>query len=166
LVYWLRKIEVCLGGRLRGHDEKKCKSVRLLEGMRGAMLSAHECGLLKFLEPQQVLRVQVLLDRSAKQPRKFFKMLAHDIRLHPKYSRRMPDGQQSAAKLCSELMRLGAPSVCYVVAEVGAPHEAQLEAAFRSCVGRGLRTSISCIPGRLGYYEFESAGERYILERR
>jgi hypothetical protein len=39
-----------------------------------------------------------------------------------------------------------------------------LSEALREVVGRGMGTFVLCVPGKLGYYEGEDAGERYILE--
>jgi hypothetical protein len=61
----------------------------------------------------------------------------------------------------------GAPGTCHLFSEdpdldgVTLP----LSEALEAIVGRGVGTLVSCLPGRLGYYEGEEPGERYILER-
>jgi hypothetical protein len=41
-----------------------------------------------------------------------------------------------------------------------------LRDAINQILGVGHGTLLSCVPGRLGYFEGEDPGERYILERR
>jgi hypothetical protein len=62
----------------------------------------------------------------------------------------------------------GAPADCYVLSEKKDldGHTVPLEAALDAVVGRGMGALLSCIPGRLGYFEGEVSGERYVLERR
>lgn len=43
--------------------------------------------------------------------------------------------------------------------------ELPLDAAVSAVVGRGMGAFVSCLPGRLAYYEGEAPGERYLLER-
>jgi len=40
-----------------------------------------------------------------------------------------------------------------------------LSEALAKTIGLGSGTLISCSPGKLGYFELEDLGERYILER-
>jgi hypothetical protein len=37
--------------------------------------------------------------------------------------------------------------------------------ALNEVVGRGMGAFVSCLPGRLAFYEGEDTGERYLLER-
>lgn len=41
--------------------------------------------------------------------------------------------------------------------------ELSLREALEGIVGSGFGSYVSCIAGKLGYYEGEKAGERYIL---
>jgi len=62
------------------------------------------------------------------------------------------------------LKRLGAPDNCWVISEGDLDgQEVNLLAALKEVVGYGMGTLISCIPGRLAY--FESEDERYILQK-
>jgi hypothetical protein len=40
-----------------------------------------------------------------------------------------------------------------------------LDVALDAVVGRGMGAFLSCIPGRLAFFEAEGPGERYILDR-
>jgi hypothetical protein len=39
----------------------------------------------------------------------------------------------------------------------------ELEKALAEIIGQGMGTFISCIPGKLGYFEGEDPGERYLV---
>ncbi len=60
---------------------------------------------------------------------------------------------------------MGAPTNCYVMSERIDGIEMELLAALEEVVGNGNGAILSCIPGRLGYFEGEWR-ERYILENR
>ena len=55
------------------------------------------------------------------------------------------------------LRGLGAPDTCYLISEDTKfdGKEMELLAALKQIVGYGMGTVISCIPGRLGYFEGE-----------
>jgi hypothetical protein len=61
----------------------------------------------------------------------------------------------------------GAPETCFVISTDedldGGFHD--LRSVLHAVVGSGSGTLISCLPGRLAYYEGEDANERFILER-
>ena len=40
-----------------------------------------------------------------------------------------------------------------------------LDNALEETLGKGMGTLISCIPGKLAYFELEDINEKYILER-
>lgn len=40
-----------------------------------------------------------------------------------------------------------------------------LDEALRAVVGRGMGAFVSCVPGRLAYFESEEPGSRYLLHR-
>lgn len=59
----------------------------------------------------------------------------------------------------------GAASTCYVMSENTKldGREMELEAALKKTVGYQMGTLISCVPGKLAYFEDEDG--RWILER-
>jgi hypothetical protein len=63
------------------------------------------------------------------------------------------------------LRQHGAPAECHVISTDGEldGRELPLDAVLGQIVGVGGGSLLSCIPGRLGYFEGES--ERYILSR-
>jgi hypothetical protein len=60
----------------------------------------------------------------------------------------------------------GAPSRCYVVSATELDgQEADLREALERVRGSSEGTFISCIPGRLAYFEGETPDQQYILQR-
>ncbi len=65
------------------------------------------------------------------------------------------------------LLQAGAPETCYVFSEWNEldTKEMKLDEALTACIGYGMGTVLSCIPGRLAFYEAEGPGQRFILQR-
>lgn len=59
----------------------------------------------------------------------------------------------------------GSPARCYVISELGEVDGRILLLwdALNICFGAGVGSVISCLPGRLCYFEEETAGERWLL---
>jgi|SRR5215472_7071171 len=89
----------------------------------------------------------------------------HD--LDQRYATLIPSNQQSSTSIESLLRRKGAPEACYVMSDNRDidGREMSLSDALAKTVGPGSGTFISCVPGKLGYFELEDLSERYILER-
>lgn len=111
-------------------------------------------------------RLVTLLQTKKGRP-KIRRALAHFRDLDPRYARRLGSGETSASAIFALLKARGAPANCYLLSEDSAldGHELPLQEALSEVVGKGMGTFISCIPGRLGYFEAEDMGERYLLER-
>jgi hypothetical protein len=70
---------------------------------------------------------------------------------------------QNPIALLKILRDLGAPSRCYVMSSGELDgHEMELSDALAGVVGYGFGTFISCVTGRLAYFESETAKRRYI----
>jgi hypothetical protein len=93
--------------------------------------------------------------------------LPHFKDLDPRFARMVPK-PQSASSIVRLLQSRGAPPVCYVVSEDKDldGRAMWLKEALDAVVGMGMGTLLSCIPGRLRYFEAETPGRRYFLERR
>jgi hypothetical protein len=96
---------------------------------------------------------------------KFIAQLAHFKHLNPNFAFSIPGGQTNPSSLLKLLTAKGAGPTCWVISENSAldGREMDLEAALKGTIGRQMGTFISCIPGKLAYFEDESS--RYILER-
>ncbi|CAG0984632.1 hypothetical protein PLCT2_02114 [Planctomycetaceae bacterium] len=80
-------------------------------------------------------------------------------------SRRLRRAEKSAPSILAELQAKGAGAECYLISS-----DADLDGRFMSLPaaldeveGMSIPTVISCIPGKLAYYEDEWADDRYLL---
>lgn len=127
----------------------------------------HELELVKaFITPLKRSRYLSLLE-SSKGRLKLIKGLDHFDDLDMRYAKLIPGGQQSVDDIERLLKKKGAPAICHVMSvnsEID-NQEVLLCKALEETVGRGMGTLISCVPGKLAYFENEEPNERYILER-
>lgn len=137
----------------------------LLEsGAESEIALTHELGLATFLRPERRARFRHLLRDQAGRG-KLRAALAHFRDLDPTRCQAIPPDQQTPTGIEALLASLGAPDLCHVVSEDPALDGAALplRAALDAVVSRGQGTLISCIPGRLAYFEGEVQGERQVL---
>jgi hypothetical protein len=128
----------------------------------------HEEALIRaFVAPSRRARY---LDRlaSSKGRRKFLaEHLYHMADLDPLYAHRIEPGMQSVEGIHELLEARGAPESCYVVstnAELDGT-ETDLLSALTQTYAEFEGTFISCVPGRLAYFEGEDYNARFLLER-
>jgi len=78
----------------------------------------------------------------------------------------IPVNQQSASEVCQILKLMGAGDDCYVISTDSEldGRELPLQNALEEIVGCGFGSYVSCVAGRLGYYESEEARERLSLK--
>ena len=128
------------------------------------MMSPEEALIRAFVRPERRTRLLTLLG-DAKRRSKLRASLAHFHDLDLRFAQRVSGLR--AGEIEVKLRAMGAPDRCHVLSE-SAELDGQtptLEVALEAVVGRGMGALISCIPGRLGYFESEEVGERYILQR-
>jgi len=91
--------------------------------------------------------------------------LSHFKALNPKFMVAIHSNQVNPFAITKLLRAKGAGATCYVMSENSDldGREMDLETALNETVGAQMGTLISCIPGRLGYFEDEDG--RCILER-
>jgi|SRR5580704_16097235 hypothetical protein len=126
----------------------------------------HEEALIKaFIDPRRVERCLEII-ASPKKRAKFTKDLAHFKSLDPAVMVSIPPNQRNPLGIVSLLKAKGAGARCWVISENSKldGRELDLEIALKETVGYQMGTLISCVPGRLGYFEDEDG--RCILERR
>jgi hypothetical protein len=105
--------------------------------------------------------------RSPERRQKFLATLYHFRDLDPRYLVPIPHAERPAKNIAALLATRGAPSFCHVISTNSDldGRDINLVEVLEQVVGFGGGTLISCIPGRLGYFEGESPNERFILER-
>jgi hypothetical protein len=119
-----------------------------------------------FIIPQKRARYLSQL-ASAKRRSLFLERLNHSLDYDPALAERVPSNHQDAATIEVMLRRRGAPDVCHVISSLHEwdGREMPLRAALDLIIGNCIGTVVSCVPGRLAYYESEDVGERYLLEK-
>jgi hypothetical protein len=119
-----------------------------------------------FIVPKKRDRYLTLLE-SKRGRAKLLDGLNHCRDLDSSCATLIPSNQQSDSSIESLLRRKGAPETCYVMSDNRDidGREMSLSDALTETVGMGAGTFISCVPGKLGYFELEGFDGRYILER-
>lgn len=127
----------------------------------------HEEALIRaFVRPERRARLLGLLG-SPKGRVKLRASLAHFDDLDLRFAKVVSPTKHAAQDIEVTLRSKGAPETCHVVSESAAldGRDMPLASALVEIVGRGMGAFVSCVPGKLGYFESEDRGERYILER-
>jgi hypothetical protein len=125
----------------------------------------HEEALVRaFILPVRQSRYLELL-LNPKRRKDVTKLLAHFKHLDMRYAVPIPSTHHLAPGIISLLKAKVAGNICHLVSEDDDLDGRQmtLEQAFAAIFGTGIGTFLSCIKGRLGYFEDEE--ENWILER-
>jgi hypothetical protein len=127
---------------------------------------SHEEGFVRaFIEKNKQDRCLSFLC-SAKHRRKFTVELSHFKWLDERFARPIPAKTAHTVKEIAALLRSkGAGPTVWIISEQSNidAQELGLEDALGEIWGRGIGSILSCIPGRLGYFEDEE--EHRLLER-
>lgn len=84
--------------------------------------------------------------------------------LNAAFKKSIPPKDQNIEGICALLKARGAPDLCRVISEIDG-RDMPLREALEATVGYGMGTLISCVPGRLGYFEGEGKNARFLLEK-
>lgn len=127
----------------------------------------HEAEFVRrFVSPEKRRRHLSLLE-TRKGRKKLTEALDHFDDLDTRYARLVPANAQTVNQIEALLKRKGASEHCHVTssnADID-DREMPLSNALQETVGKGFGTIISCIPGKLAYFEGEEQNQRYVLER-
>ena len=129
-------------------------------------MNAHEIGFTDLLAGKSQRRVRTLFELGPKR-RDIRALLDHAIELDPRYCRHLT-GSESLAGAVEQLLRsLGAPDTCFVISadEDLDGKEMSLAEAVEAVSGDYSGAFISCIPGKLGYFEYEDRESAYLLRK-
>jgi hypothetical protein len=116
-----------------------------------------------FTVPTKRRRYQELLDTKRGREKIRF-ALDHFKDLDPRFCYRIKPGEQNPPEVLRIVKSLGAPSSCYVMSSCNEldGREMDLLEALKDIIGRGQGTVVSCVPGKLAYFESEELNERYV----
>jgi len=134
--------------------------------MSNEIIKQHENSFINaFLVAEQQQRFCALL-KSKKGRKKIRDSLSHSIKFKPQTIRQIPTDKQAADDILKLLIKNQSPTTCYLISEHTSfdEKEMDLNKALRVIVGSGIATIISCIPGKLAYYEGEGFSNRFILK--
>ncbi len=78
----------------------------------------------------------------------------------------IPDNIQTGEEILKIFNRHRIDNLCYLISEHASfdGHMMTVNDAVNNIVGNGISTIISCIPGKLAYYEGEGFNNRFFLE--
>ena len=130
-------------------------------------MNDHERGFLAFLAEPTKRRLETLLELGDKRRRDVRELLHHAVRLDPRFAQHLTGSAAFSGTLEATLRKRGAPVSCYVLAANSDldGREMPLSEALEAVIGMGDGAFVSCIPGRLGFYEYEDIKSSYLLSR-
>lgn len=127
---------------------------------------SHEAEFIRrFVSPAKRGRYLSLIE-SRKGRKKFLNALDHFDDLDTRYARLIPTSIQTIVQIEALLRQRGAPEHCHVISSnVNIDdREMFLSEALHQIIGAGSGTVVSCVPGKLAYFEGEEQNQRFILE--
>ena len=130
-------------------------------------MNDHERGFLAFLAEPTKKRLGMLLEAGEKRRRDVRGLLHHSVRLDPRFAQHLTGGAAFSGPAEAMLRKQGAPPTCYVLAANSDidGRELPLGEALQAVIGMGGGAFVSCVPGRLGLYEYEDMKSSYLLSR-
>ena len=98
---------------------------------------------------------------------KIRRSLDHFHDLDPLRCKQMVASEQTVTGVLKILRKFGAPSSCHLMSSSTLldGRVMDLSDALPVVIGGGMGTFVSCIPGRLAYFEGEDPGRRFICQR-
>ncbi len=129
-------------------------------------MDADEAVIRTFVDPAREERLIRFLSSPADRER-LRQEIGHLRELHPSYRQPVPPDRQTPEEIERLLRTLGAPDRCHLLSEDAELDglELDLRDGIEWVFGSGMATFVSCIPGRLAYFEGHSPTDRYVLER-
>ena len=135
-----------------------------LQPLRANVSIDHEQQLiLAFFVPARRDHYMGMIATTRRQ--KFLRESSHFKSLDPKYCVGLPNAVHTPGEIATFLTKKGAPPTCWVTSEDCDldRQEIPLVEALKRIVGYQMGTFLSCIPGKLAYFEDEE--DRWVLER-
>lgn len=127
----------------------------------------HERGFVDFLAEPSKRRILTLLEMGQSRRRQIRSLLHHAVVLEPRYREHLTGANAFPDPVEAMLLARGSPATCFVIAgnsELDG-REMPLREALGTVIGMGNGAFLSCIPGRLGFYEYAEMKSSYLLSR-
>jgi hypothetical protein len=132
-----------------------------------AGMNLHESAFVDafIVKPRRQRALELLA--SSKNRHKFTSKFDHHGRDYfaPECIRSIEPRHQHPPVIADILRAMGAPEICHVIGSEHDGKDVELLTALKQIVGYGTGTVLSCIPGKLAYFEGEIR-ERYLLVRK
>jgi hypothetical protein len=130
-------------------------------------MNEHERGFVEFLAEPSQRRVLTLLELGQKRRRQLLSLLHHAVVLEPRYRQHLAGADAFPGPIECMLLARGSPPTCFVLGGDSDldGREAPLRVALDAVCGMGNGAFVSCIPGRLGFYEYAEMKSSYLLVR-
>ena len=135
--------------------------------MYSAGMNPHESAFVEafIVKPRRERALELLA--SSKNRHKFTSKVDHHglDYVIPECIRPIEPRHQHPPDIADILRAMGAPETCHVIGGERDGEDMELLTALRQIVGYGTGTVLSCIPGKLAYFEGEIR-ERFLLVRK
>lgn len=130
-------------------------------------VNEHEKGFLNFLVEPNQRRILELLSRGPKRRQDVRELLDHKIQLNHLYSQAVVGHEHSPNSVINKLRALGAPRVCWIMSARSDldGRAIALEGGIVSLFDSMSGGFVSCIPGNLGYFQYEAPSPGFLLVR-
>ncbi len=130
-------------------------------------MNEHELGFTTFLAEPMQRRIKTLLELGPKRRKDVRELLDHAVTLDRRYARHLDGSETSAGSVAATLRKHGAPKTCYLIsADEGLDgREMPLEDAVDAVSGSFSGGFVSCVAGKLGYFEYEDMKSAYLLKK-
>lgn len=130
-------------------------------------MNDHERGFLSFLAEPTKRRMETLLELGERRRPDVRDLLCHSVRLDRRFAQHLTGNEAFSGPIGAILRKRGAPSTCYVLSANSNldRREMPLGDALSAIIGMGDGAFVSCIPGQLGFYEYEDMKSSYLLAR-
>jgi len=123
----------------------------------------HEIAFIKsFVDKDKQERLLILVQKNRN---KFRSLIPHKIEINKKYASFL-DKQEDKEFIYQSLKKYGAPDICHVICENSKYDniEMNLREGLHELFTVDFGYIISCIPGKLAYYQGEDSYNRAILQ--
>lgn len=130
-------------------------------------MNAHELGFTTFLAEPTQRRMRALFELGPKKRKDVRVLLNHAVQLDRRYAQHLQGSDASARSVEATLQKYGAPRTCYLISadEALDGQEMKLSDALDTVGASYFGAFISCIPGKLGYFEYEDMKSAYLLKK-
>jgi len=125
----------------------------------------HEVAFIKaFIVKEKQERLLALV-QNKKSRKKFCLLLAHNIEINTKFTHPLKKEGDNGGQVHGLLKKHGAPDICHIICENSKydNKEMQLKEALHELFTTDFGCIISCIPGKLAFYQGEDAFSRVLL---